>query len=113
MIPSPHTAQTIRGAVHLPAAGRFGTFSDGTQAQVARDLSVLTQGQRDTWLVFFCLGVRCWESYNAALRARAAGYPNIYWYRGGWEAWDAHDLPKAPLILQAWEVRSLTGVVAP
>ena len=30
----------------------------------------------------------------------ALGYTNVHWYRGGWEAWDAHDLPMAPLNVQ-------------
>ena len=93
---NPH-AQTIRGAVYLPAAGRFGTFSDKVQAGLARDLSLLTQGQRETPVVFFCRGVRCWESYNAALRAGMAGYPNVFWYRGGLDSWVEAGLPMGPV----------------
>jgi hypothetical protein len=26
--------------------------------------------------------------YNLALRIRNAGYTNVYWYRGGREAWE-------------------------
>ena len=86
-------AQTIAGAVHLPTSGRSGSFSDGFQSQLARDLSRLTQGQRDMPVVFFCQGVRCWESYNAALRARAAGFQNVFWYRGGLQSWAEAGLP--------------------
>jgi rhodanese-related sulfurtransferase len=43
--------------------------------------------------VFFCSGVRCWLSYNAALRAVRGGYANVYWYRGGIDAWRAAGLP--------------------
>ena len=93
---NPHV-QTIQGAVHLPAAGRFGTFSDKVQSGLARDLALLTQGQRETPVVFFCQGVRCWESYNAALRARMAGYPNVFWYRGGLESWMEAGLPMGPV----------------
>lgn len=93
---NPH-AQTIQGAVHLPAAGRFGTFSDKVQAGLARDLSLLTQGQREVPVVFFCRGVRCWESYNAALRAGMAGYPNVFWYRGGLDSWMEAGLPMGPV----------------
>jgi rhodanese-related sulfurtransferase len=32
-------------------------------------------------------------SYNAALRAIAAGYSNVLWYRGGIEAWKAAGMP--------------------
>ena len=90
-------SQTIPGAAYLPAAGRFGTFSDKVQAVLARDLAVLTRGQRETPVVFFCRGVRCWESYNAALRAVMAGYPNVFWYRGGLESWMEAGLPMGPV----------------
>lgn len=89
--------QTIAGAVHLPTAGRPGSFSDQFQSQLARDLVRLTQNQRDIPVVFFCQGVRCWESYNAALRARAAGFSNVFWYRGGLQSWAEAGLPMWPL----------------
>ncbi len=44
-------------------------------------------------IVIYCEGPQCWESYNAALRARDAGYTNVYWYRGGLEAWVTAGLP--------------------
>jgi hypothetical protein len=36
-----------------------------------------------------CRGALCWESYNAGLRAKYAGYHKIFWYRGGLDAWQA------------------------
>lgn len=90
-------ATTIAGAVYLPAAGRYGSFSDQAQHQLVRDLAALTEGKRDTLLVFFCLGVQCWESYNAALRAVVAGYPNVFWYRGGLQSWSAAGYPMRAL----------------
>jgi PQQ-dependent catabolism-associated CXXCW motif protein len=88
---------TIKGAVYLPNAGKFGTFNDQFQTALANSLTQLTQGRRDTSLVFFCQGVNCWESYNAALRAKSAGYQNVYWYRGGLAAWQDAGLPMQPL----------------
>ena len=41
-----------------------------------------------------------WHARNLALRLIALGYKQVYWYRGGWEAWTAHDLPTAPVALQ-------------
>lgn len=94
-----HT-MTIAGAVYLPKAGHYGSFSDQVQYQLTRDLAGLTQGKRDTPLVFFCLGVQCWESYNAALRAVVAGYPNVFWYRGGLQSWSAAGYPMRSLGTQ-------------
>lgn len=44
-------------------------------------------------MVFYCASTMCWMSYNAALRARALGYLDVLWYRGGIEAWKAAGLP--------------------
>jgi DNA-binding winged helix-turn-helix (wHTH) protein/TolB-like protein len=34
-----------------------------------------------------------WDSYNAALRLVSLGYHQVFWYRGGEEAWTAHGRP--------------------
>jgi rhodanese-related sulfurtransferase len=44
-------------------------------------------------LVIFCLDGSCPESYNFASAAIAAGYQQVYWYRGGANAWAAAGLP--------------------
>lgn len=56
---------------------------------VATALATATGGDKSVPLVFYCQGASCWESYNAALRAKNAGYANVYWYRGGVLAWSA------------------------
>jgi tetratricopeptide (TPR) repeat protein/rhodanese-related sulfurtransferase len=86
-------AITINGAVPLPYAGIFGTFHDQVQTRLANALSSLLQGRTDVPLVFFCTGVKRWESYNAALRAHAAGFQNVSWYRGGLAAWKEAGFP--------------------
>ena len=39
---------------------------------------------------------------NLALRLVALGYTEVYWYRGGREAWLAAGLPVAHVALQEW-----------
>jgi PQQ-dependent catabolism-associated CXXCW motif protein len=78
---------TIPGAIWLPGAGRGSSFADSVQTRLARTLDALTGGDRARPVVFFCTGVQCWLSYNAALRATELGYRQVYWYRGGLEAW--------------------------
>lgn len=85
--------RTIQGAHYLPVAGQAGSFNDAAQAQTAQALQNLTAGDRNRVIVFFCAGAACWESYNAALRARAAGYGRVYWYRGGLRSWEEARLP--------------------
>jgi PQQ-dependent catabolism-associated CXXCW motif protein len=78
---------TLKGAVWLPGAGRGVHFLDPLQADLAARLSALTTRDKARPLVFFCGDVECWLSYNAALRATALGYTQVYWYRGGIAAW--------------------------
>ena len=42
------------------------------------------------------------EGRNLALRVAALGYTDIYWYRGGREAWEVADLPLAEIVSQEW-----------
>lgn len=78
---------SIPGAIWLPGAGHGNGFNDPLQAQLQKVLQALTNGNRRWPIVFFCASAKCWLSYNAALRAVALGYTEVYWYRGGIEAW--------------------------
>ena len=80
---------TIPGAVWIPGAGHPGSFADETQQKLWAVLSRATNMQRERPIVFFCAGSRCWESYNAALRAESLGFKMVLWYRGGLAAWKA------------------------
>ena len=91
----PH--HSLPGAIWLPGAGRGSAFDDAVQAQLARLLEAATKGDASRAIVFFCQGTSCWLSYNAALRAVALGYREVYWYRGGIEAWLAAGGELAPL----------------
>ncbi len=92
----PHQS-TIQGARYLPAAGQPGSFNDTAQTQTAQALQNITGGDRNRPLVFFCAGSACWESYNAVLRARSAGYTRLLWYRGGLASWSGAGLPMQSL----------------
>jgi PQQ-dependent catabolism-associated CXXCW motif protein len=90
-------AQTLPGARGLAGAGNPGSFDDAIQRQFSSALKQVTGGRKDTPVVIFCSGPSCWYSYNASLRAVAAGYSNVYWYRGGIAAWRAAGQALAPL----------------
>lgn len=87
------THQTIPGSIMVPGAGNAGSIGDGIQQAFARVLAQLTSDAgSDSYrkpIVVYCASARCWESYNAGLRAIALGYRNVYWYRGGLESWRA------------------------
>jgi PQQ-dependent catabolism-associated CXXCW motif protein len=84
--------RTLPGAIWLHNGG-LGDYSAEEHKRFLDALARITGHDRQRALVFFCSGVRCWLSYNAALRAVRGGYGNVYWYRGGIDAWRAAGLP--------------------
>lgn len=87
--------QGLPGAQNALPAGRGASFNDAVQRDFGNYLQQVTQGRKDVPLVFYCQSVYCWMSYNAALRAVRLGYTQVFWYRGGLEAWQAAGLPVA------------------
>jgi PQQ-dependent catabolism-associated CXXCW motif protein len=85
--------ETLAGAVWLGGAGRGTELDDHVQADLEPLLLRLTAGDKARPLVFFCASSLCWLSYNAALRAIAAGHTRVLWYRGGIDAWVEANLP--------------------
>jgi PQQ-dependent catabolism-associated CXXCW motif protein len=97
---------SLPNATRIPFAGNFGSLhdDDDTQRKLAIRLGNLTADNLDKRIVFFCQGEECWESYNAGLRAKNAGYRDIVWYRGGlsaWRAWVAAGSSDSRLAMQS------------
>jgi formylglycine-generating enzyme len=92
----------ITGAHWLDGAGRGYSFDDPIQERLGRKLDHLTASNKDAPIVVFCLDPHCWLSYNAALRMVRLGYRNVFWYRGGREAWKAAGLPLTNLARDPW-----------
>jgi PQQ-dependent catabolism-associated CXXCW motif protein len=86
----PEMLPNARQAVWLAQPG---SFDDPVQQQAASAFQQATGGRKDMPIVLYCQSNHCWMSYNAALRAIAAGYTNVLWYRGGVEAWKSAGLP--------------------
>jgi rhodanese-related sulfurtransferase len=51
------------------------------------DFSGLTALDKSKPTVFFCNGAECWKSYKASRAALAAGFKQVYWFRGGMPEW--------------------------
>ncbi|MGB5067847.1 MAG: rhodanese-like domain-containing protein, partial [Albidovulum sp.] len=83
-------------ALMAPALASGGDFNDRVQQQAAQWLSQITRGDRGQTIVVYCSDPNCWLSYNATLRVVAAGYTNVYWYRGGLQAWQMAGLQLVP-----------------
>lgn len=81
---------TVKGAHWLNGAGFFynePNLDEIVVSRLLRDLNTLTNSDKNRILIFMCANPICVLSYNAALRAIKDDYTNVFWYRGGIEAW--------------------------
>lgn len=85
----PHTG--VQGAMWLPDVG-YGALSATTEKYLKYHLRKATLSQLDHPLVFYCR-IDCWMSWNAAKRALAYGYKQVYWFADGLSDWEFEDYP--------------------
>jgi adenylate cyclase len=62
----------------------------------------LTESNFSSPLVVVGWNSEHFDGWNLAIRLAALGYSNIYWYRGGREAWEVADLPETTVDVQDW-----------
>ena len=79
---------SVPGAIGLWGAGIGGTVSDEFQERLRRKILALTDGDVNRPLVTMCWNAERFQARNLALRLVALGYRDVYWYRGGREAWE-------------------------
>ena len=95
--------RSVPGAVGLDFSGMtHGTFTDAVQKRLEHKLRALTGSDMAKPIVAMSFKVARLDGYNLALRLRHAGYSNVYWYRGGREAWEVAGLPETELFPQDW-----------
>jgi tetratricopeptide (TPR) repeat protein len=95
--------RSIPGAIGLYFHGNtHGTFIDETQKRLERKLRTLTGGDMAKPIVAMGFNVARFDGYNLALRLRHAGYTNVYWYRGGREAWEVAGKPEDAVRPADW-----------
>jgi TolB-like protein len=94
--------RSIPGTVGLQGTGHGGRFSDERQTRFSRKMQHLTGGDLAVPIVAFCANSERFTGYNLALRLVELGYSRIYWYRGGFEAWQVNGLLDAELTLLDW-----------
>ena len=92
---------TLPGAIWMRGAGDDAAGKNAALDGLFHALLASVAPDRNKMLVIFCESTLCWQSYNAALRAAADGYVNVYWYRGGVAAWRAAGLPTVSSVLSA------------
>ncbi|WP_422032587.1 rhodanese-like domain-containing protein [Roseovarius sp.] len=86
----------LPGAYMIPEMSSPGSYEDRIQQQTGQFLGQVTGQLADYPIILYCSDPQCWLSYNATLRVVAAGYTNVYWYRGGITAWQMAGFPVYP-----------------
>jgi adenylate cyclase len=95
--------RSVPGAVGLDFNGNtHGTFNDDVQRRLELKLRTLTGGRMTAPIVAMSFNVASFDGYNLALRMRHAGYTNVYWYRGGREAWEVAGKPEEVVRPTNW-----------
>jgi adenylate cyclase len=94
--------QSVPGAIGLLNAGVGGSFTDSAQDRLRRKMLELTKSDLSTPIVVVGWNSERFDGRNLTLRLLALGYTQVYWYRGGREAWEAAGLPETDLLLQQW-----------
>jgi adenylate cyclase len=94
--------RSIPGAVGLKHAGAGGSFSGSGQDRLRGKMAELTGGDLSKPIVAVGWNSERFDGRNLAHRLVAMGYTNVYWYRGGREAWEVAGLPEADLAATDW-----------
>ena len=82
--------------------GFRGSFADAAQENLRIVMNRLAAGKMNKPVVAIGWNSERFDGRNLALRLVALGYTEVYWYRGGREAWEFNELPEAELNLQEW-----------
>jgi PQQ-dependent catabolism-associated CXXCW motif protein len=82
--------KTVAGGMVMDGAGEERLLGPDKD-KFAAALAGLTANEKSRPIVFYCHGSKCWLSYNATLHALELGYANVFWYRGGRDAWKEAD----------------------
>jgi adenylate cyclase len=93
---------SIPGAIGLKRASWGGSTSDDIEDRLRRKMQNLTKGIVSTPIVAVGWNSERFDGRNLALRLVALGYTQVYWYRGGREAWEVNGLPETDLAAQDW-----------
>jgi adenylate cyclase len=94
--------RSIPGAVALRDAGLGGTVSDDFEVRLGRKMASLTERDLNRPIVAVGWNGERFDGRNLALRLVRLGYTQVYWYRGGREAWEMAGLPEADVTPEDW-----------
>jgi TolB-like protein len=81
------------GSVHVPEYLRHEPMNDDRRRALKAWIDSRLGGNPTRRLITISWNAERWHGRNLALELVALDYPNVSWYRGGLEAWDAAGLP--------------------
>jgi hypothetical protein len=93
---------SVPGAIALWGAGSGGSTTDELQDRLRRKVQQLSGGNKSLPVVTMGRNAERFQGRNLALRLTALGYTEVYWYRGGREAWAAAGLPESEVATHDW-----------
>ena len=94
------THRTLPGAVWMPELGVV-TIGQLERGQIETAMRAATGGEKSRPVIVYERSSRYgWFGYHGVLRLLGMGYSNIYWYRGGLDAW--HDAQFTLAQSQPW-----------
>jgi adenylate cyclase len=94
--------RSITEAIGLRNAGVGGNFADSIQSRLRSKMATLTKGDLNAPIVAVGWNSERFDGRNLALRLVALGHRNVFWYRGGREAWEIAELSESELVVQDW-----------
>jgi adenylate cyclase len=94
--------RSLPDAIGLQGSGYGAAFSARIQSRLGRKIHELAKGDPSAPIVAYCANSERFTGYNLAMRLVGLGYTQVYWYRGGWEAWQVAGLSMTTLELQNW-----------
>jgi adenylate cyclase len=96
------SGRSLPGAVGLEQSGWGTGVADPLQDHLRRKMAALTGGDRTRVIVVVGWSSERFGGRNLTLRLVALGYTQVYWYRGGREAWEVAGLPEVPMVPTVW-----------
>jgi adenylate cyclase len=94
--------RSLPGAIGLIGSGVGGGFTDRAHERLAQKMPELMGADLTTPIITVGFNSETFDGCNLARRLVALGYTDVYWYRGGREAWEAAGLPEAELVPREW-----------
>ena len=81
-----YAEEHIQTAIHVPYKEKSERVADFDAAKDRFDIESVI-GDKNTPIVLYCNGVKCWKSYKASVLAQRKGYTKVYRLREGIPAW--------------------------